>query len=306
MRKRLSAALIVFGLMGSLFAQQETHFSQYMFNGLLLNPAYAGSRDHASATLLARSQWVGFPGAPRTQTASLHAPSADQHHGFGLTLFNDQIGPLAYSGLGLQYAYRILLDNESSLAFGLDGTLAYYRTDYNGLNVEDGGDQVFTGNDIRKWLPNAGVGVWYQRKRMYVGASVPRLIQNNLVQNVTDQNQAKEYRHAYVTGGWVAELSDKVKFRPSALLKMSPGSGAQVDLNASFLFAEKLWAGVSWRSEDAIVFLAEFWPTSQLRLGYAYDLNTSRLRTFNGGSHELMLGFDFSFQKGRVVSPRYF
>jgi type IX secretion system PorP/SprF family membrane protein len=277
-----------------------------MFNGLLLNPAYAGSRDHASGTLLARSQWVGFPGAPKTQTASLHAPSADLKHGFGMTLFNDEIGPIAYTGLGAQYAYRILLDKNSSLALGLDGTLAYYRTDYTGLNVEDGGDQILTGNDIRKWLPNAGFGVWYQRERMYIGASVPRLIRNNLVQQVTDGDQAKEYRHAYLTAGWVADLSDKVKFRPSALLKAAPGSGPQLDLNASFLFAEKLWAGVSWRTEDAVVFLAEFWPTKQLRLGYAYDLNTSRLRTFNGGSHELMLGFDFSFQKGRVVSPRYF
>ncbi|MEM0998632.1 MAG: type IX secretion system membrane protein PorP/SprF [Bacteroidota bacterium] len=286
-------------------AQQEAHYSQYMFNTLVINPAYAGAREQASMNLLMRAQWLGFPGAPRSQSFTLHAPSADLRHGFGMLITNDEVGPLSTTGIGFDYAYRIPVGAKARLAFGLQGTLDYYRTGFNALRLDDATDNSFTGADIRRWLPNAGFGLYFQHERYYLGASVPRLLRNNLADQGTDE-RARQFRHYYFTGGLLLDLSDKVMFRPSTLLKYAGSDGPQIDLNASFLFAERFLAGISWRSEDALVFIAEIWPTRQLRIGYAYDLNTSTLRDFNSGSHEFMVGFDFSFNKNQVVSPRYF
>ncbi len=286
-------------------AQQEAQYSQYMFNSLFINPAYAGSRDQASMSLIGRNQWTGFAGAPRSAAFALHGPSASMKSGFGMMLTTDGIGPIASTGLSAQYAYRIKLDADHTLAFGLQGSLDYYRTNFGGLHLEDETDHSFAGQDVRRWLPNAGAGIYFNGKLGYLGAAVPRLITNRLSPTNAD-TVARQARHCFVTGGLVLKISDNVKFRPSTLVKVSSGGGANIDLNASFLFKEKLWLGASWRSEDAVVFMVEFWPTQQLRIGYAYDLTTSALRTYNTGSHELSLGFDFAFKKGRVVSPRYF
>jgi type IX secretion system PorP/SprF family membrane protein len=286
-------------------AQQEAQYSQYMFNGLFINPAYAGSRDHASMNLIGRNQWTGFAGSPKSAAFSLHGPSASMKSGFGMMLTTDGIGPISTTGLSAQYAYRIKLDADHTLAFGLQGSMDHYRTNFSGLRLEDATDYSFTGQDVRRWLPNAGVGAYFNGKLGYVGVAVPRLITNRLTPTNAD-TVAHQARHFFLTGGFVFNLSPHVKFRPSTLIKMASGGGPQVDVNASFLFKERLWLGASWRSEDAVVLMIEFWPTQQLRLGYAYDLTTSEIRRYNSGSHELSLGFDFAFKKGKVVSPRYF
>lgn len=286
-------------------AQQEAQYSQYMFNSLFINPAYAGSRDQASMSLIGRNQWTGFDGAPRSAAFTLHGTSASMKSGFGMMLTADGMGPISNTGLSLDYAYRIKFDADHTLAFGLQGSIDHYRTNYAGLRLEDETDHSFTGQDVRRWLPNAGTGVYFNGKAGYLGLGVPRLITNRLSPMNAD-TVARQARHCFITGGLVLNLSPNVKFRPSTLVKFSSGGGPSVDVNASFLFKEKLWFGASWRSEDAIVFMVEFWPTQQLRIGYAYDLTTSALSNYNTGSHELSLGFDFAFKKGKVVSPRYF
>ena len=286
-------------------AQQEAQYSQYMFNGLFINPAYAGSRDQASMNLIGRSQWTGFPGAPQSAAFSLHSPSANLRNGFGVIVSADAIGPISNTGLSAQYAYRIKLGKAHTLAFGLQGGMDYYRTNFAGLRLEDATDYSFAQQDIQRFLPNAGVGVYLNGKHGYIGAAMPRLIKNQLSPTNAD-TVAHQTRHAFGTAGLLLNLSEDVKFRPSTMLKYSQGGGASVDLNVSFLFKEKLWLGASWRSDDAFVFMAEIWPTQQLRIGYAYDLTTSALRNYSTGSHELSLGFDFAFKKGKVVSPRYF
>jgi type IX secretion system PorP/SprF family membrane protein len=285
-------------------AQQEAQYSQYMFNQLFINPAYAGSRDQASMSLIGRNQWTGFPGAPQSASFSLHGPSANQKSGFGMLLSTDGIGPVSTTGLSTQYAYRIAMRGAQSLAFGLQGGLDYYRTNFAALRLEDPTDQSFT-NDVRRLLPNAGAGAYFSGKRGYLGIAMPRLIKNRLNPANAD-TVAHQTRHAFISAGLVLNLSQNVKFKPSTLVKLSTGGGPSLDLNASFLFKEKLWVGASWRSEDAVVLMVEFWPTSQLRIGYAYDMTTSALRQYSTGSHELSLGFDFAFKKGKVVSPRYF
>jgi type IX secretion system PorP/SprF family membrane protein len=305
----LTTLLLLFTFHFSLFtplcAQQEAQYSQYMFNNLFINPAYAGARDHASMALIGRNQWTGFDGAPKSAAFSLHGPSANLKNGFGMMLTTDAIGPISTSGLSLQYAYRIKIDDEHTLAFGLQGALDYYRTNFSSLRIENTADHAFTGQDVRRFLPNAGAGAFFNGQLGYVGFAVPRLLSNRLSPTVSDSG-AHQARHFFLTGGFVFNLLEAVKFRPSVLLKASTGGGPNLDINASFLFKEKLWLGASWRSEDALIFMAEFWPTQQLRIGYAYDLSTSALRRYNSGTHELSLGFDFAFKKGNVVSPRYF
>lgn len=309
MKQHLTRSLLVAvawaALLAGAKAQQEAQYSQYMFNNLFINPAYAGSRDQASMSLIGRNQWTGFAGAPKSAAFSIHGPSANLKNGFGMMLTTDGIGPISTTGLSMQYAYRIKIDPDHTLAFGLQGALDYYRTDFAGLRLEDPTDHSFAQQDIRRWLPNAGAGAFFNGQLGYVGVAVPRLITNRLSPTTAD-TVARQARHGFITGGFVFNLSPAVKFRPGTLIKVSTGGGTQVDVNASFFFKEKLWLGASWRSEDALVFLAEFWPTQQLRIGYAYDLTTSAIRRYSSGSHELSLGFDFAFKKGKVVSPRYF
>jgi type IX secretion system PorP/SprF family membrane protein len=286
-------------------AQQEAQYSQYMFNGLFINPAYAGSREQGSMNLIGRSQWTGFPGAPKSAAFSLHAPSANLNNGFGVVMSTDGIGPIQNTGLNAQYAYRIRLRGHQVLALGLSGGMDYYRTNFAGLRLEDGTDYSFAQQDIRKLLPNVGTGAYFSGSKGYLGISVPRLL-NNSFSPTTSDSTARQSRHLFATAGLVLNLSEDLKFRPSTLVKYTKGGGPSLDLNASFLFKEKLWLGASWRSDDAMIFMVELWPTQQLRIGYAYDLTTSALRQVSTGSHELSLGFDFAFKKGKVVSPRYF
>lgn len=303
-----SFALLAIALLSSpqvAQAQQEAQYSQYMFNNLFINPAYAGSRDQVSMSLIGRNQWSGFDGAPKSAAFAMHGPSANLKNGFGMMLTTDAIGPVSSTGLSLQYAYRIKLDANRTLAFGLQGAMDYYRTNFAALRLEDYSDNSFAQQDIRRWMPNAGAGLYLNGKHSYLGAAIPRLI-NNRLSPIKADTVAHQTRHYFITGGLLFDIGPNVKFRPSTLLKFSNGGGPSLDLNASFLFKEKLWLGASWRSEDAMVFMVELWPTSQLRIGYAYDLTTSALRHYNSGSHELSIGFDFAFKKGKVVSPRYF
>jgi type IX secretion system PorP/SprF family membrane protein len=286
-------------------AQQEAQYSQYMFNGLFINPAYAGSREHASMSVIGRTQWTGFPGAPQSQAFTLHGPSASLKSGFGLVISNDAVGPIATTGLSAQYAYRIKFDATHTLALGLQGGLDYYRTDFAGLRIENPSDQSFNQPDVRRWLPNAGAGIYFTSKKAYIGASVPRLIRNRL-SNLNTDTVARQFRHCFVTAGMVLNLSNTLKLRPSFLAKFSGAGGPQADLNLSLLIKDRIWIGASYRTEDALVFMAELWATPQLRIGYAYDATLSQLRKYSQGSHELMLAFDFAFKKGKVVSPRYF
>jgi type IX secretion system PorP/SprF family membrane protein len=276
-----------------------------MFNGLFINPAYAGSREQASLNIIGRNQWTGFPGAPKSAAVSLHGPSASMKSGFGMMVTADGIGPVTTTGLSAQYAYRIKIDPDHTLSFGLQGMLDYYTANFSRLNLENDNDHSFGQQDIRRWMPNAGAGVYFNGKLGYVGLSMPRLLTNRLSPTQAD-TVARQARHVFLTGGFVFNLSPAVKFRPSILLKGSTGGGPSLDVNASFLIKERIWLGASWRSEDAFILMAEFWLSPQLRLGYAYDMTTSALRQFNSGSHELSLGFDFAFKKGKVVSPRYF
>ncbi len=295
--------LAVFGSHPEAQAQQQAMYTQYMFNGLAINPAYAGSHDALSLTGLARIQWVGIDGAPNTQTFSAHSPVADRSS-LGLFLIHDNIGVTNQYGLYGSYAYRIPI-GEGSLSMGLQVGFNSYSIDLNQVSVQNT-DPNFSVDDAGGLEPNFGAGLFYSTERFYIGASVPHIVNNEFLSSDINESNARQYRHYFLTAGLVFDLGPSLKLKPNFLVKAVQGAPVEYDLNANLLIKEVLWVGVSYRTEDAISGLIEMLLTPQLRLGYAYDYTTSELQDFNTGSHELVLNFRFAFDKSKVLSPRYF
>ena len=298
--------LLVFIVGSSLtrvLAQQQAMYTQYMFNGLALNPAYAGSHDALSLTGLARIQWVGIEGAPNTQTFSAHSPIADRSS-VGLFVIHDNIGVTNQYGVYGSYAYRIPM-GKGALSMGLQVGFNNYSINLNQINTKLV-DQNFMVNDGGGFLPNFGAGLFYSSERFYVGASVPQIRNNELFQGDAEDFSARQFRHYFLTAGYVFDLGPSLKLKPNFLVKAVQGAPVEYDINANLLIKEVLWLGASYRTDDAMSFLIEMLLSPQLRLGYAYDYTTSELQEFNTGSHELMLNFRFAFDKSEVLSPRYF
>lgn len=287
-------------------AQQDPMFTQYMFNTLAINPAYAGSADIFTIMALSRHQWVGLEGAPTTQTMVLHTPLKNENIGLGLSIINDKIGPVKQTGFYGDFAYRLKVGDNSHLAFGLKFGANYFSADLSDLAtvVEDDPANVNVSGEI---LPNAGFGIYWSSKKFYLGASAPKLIMNEIgeVNNISGI-VGEEERHYYLIGGLVLDLNDDVKFKPSFMARAVEGAPLSIDVTASFLFREKLWVGAMYRLDDSFGVIMQFQFNEQLRAGYAYDMTTSRLGEYNSGTHEIMLSYDLRFTKGKTISPRYF
>jgi len=301
----VAGILLVFGSRTTK-AQQDPMFTQYMFNTLAVNPAYAGSADIFTIMALSRHQWVGLDGAPTTQTFVLHTPLKNQNIGLGFSLINDKIGPIQQTGFYGDFAYRLKVGDNSRLSFGLKFGANYFSADLADLETVVEGDPA-NENISGEILPNAGFGIYWHSKRFYLGASAPKLIQNEIGEkNAVSGIISEEERHYYVIGGMVFDLGDDLKFKPSFMARLVEGAPLSLDVTANFLLREKIWLGVMYRLEDSFGFLAQFQFTEQLRAGYAFDLTTSRLGEYSGGTHEIMLNYDLRFTKGRTISPRYF
>lgn len=286
-----------------VYGQQQAMYTQYMFNGLALNPAYAGSHEAMSLTLLGRVQWVGIEGAPNTQTLSAHSPVADRSS-VGMFLIHDNIGVTNQYGLYGSYAYRIPMAN-GALSMGLQVGFNHYTIGLSQINTK-GGDQNFQANYGGSFLPNFGAGLFYNSERFYAGASVPHIRNNDLFEGAIQDLDARQFRHYFLTAGYVFDLGPSLKLKPNFLVKAVQGAPVEYDINANLLIKEVLWVGASYRTNDALSLILEMLLTPQLRLGYAYDYTTTELQEFNTGSHELMLNYRFSFNKSKILSPRYF
>jgi len=287
-------------------AQQEAMFTQYMFNGLALNPAYAGSHEALSATFLMRDQWTGLPGAPSTQTFSVHSPIRNARIALGLQFIHDKIAVFDQYGVNGAYAYRIFTD-KGTLSLGLQFGLTSYSADLTDLTTQVPNDPAFQGS-VNKTMPNFGAGLYYYTDRFYIGLSAPQLVTNSLSEDVVEIDaDARQERHYFLTAGHMFELSRNVKLKPNVLIKAVEGAPVQMDLNLNALFSDVLWVGVSWRSLSDFNGLLELQLTDQLLLGYSYDFaHTTDLSRINSGSHELMLNYRFRYAKNKVITPRYF
>ncbi len=288
-----------------LFAQQEAMYTQYMFNKLLINPGYAGSRAATSMTLLYRDQWTGFAGAPRTGTFSVHGHLRNPKIALGMTVINDRLGLQNQTGIYANYAYRLPL-GDGRLSFGVQGGFDHYEVALSTAVHIDAGDPSLA-SDLSMISPNVGAGIYYQSEEFYAGVSAQRLIENDLSGRTIlseDDPYARQSRHFNAMLGGVVDISDGVKLRPAVLVKYAPNAPIQADFNASFLFVERFWAGVTYRTDASIDVMVEFQVSRQMRIGYAYDHQINEIGPYTTGSHEALIGFDLDFGRSRIVTPR--
>jgi type IX secretion system PorP/SprF family membrane protein len=307
MRRALLIILAIqtLGCVSDASAQQSAMYTQYMFNTLALNPAYAGSRNVVSATGLLRDQWVGVEGAPRTRTFTIDAPVNSNRVGLGLQLFSDKLGRSSNTGVVASYAYRIRMAR-ASLSFGLQGSMNQFSADFNALELDPSGltvDPAFMAND-KKILYNFGTGIYYNTDRFYAGLSSPQLINNSLPGSETKSNL--QSMHVFFMTGYVIPLNSTFKLKPSVLFKGVQGAPLEADINTSLWIKDVLCIGAQYRTNADMSALVEIQATPQIRLGYAYDQSTTALSSYNSGSHEIMLRYEFGYKLNKVLSPRYF
>ena len=296
MKKNL-IKLAVFLLIGSAtngYAQQEPLYTQYMFNAMSVNPGYTGTQDALQIALLSRLQWTGLEGAPNTYAFSAHTPFTKYNMGLGIAMVADKIGPVNNYYFNVNYAYRVNITDNLILSMGIKGGIYNYYVGLDGLLLDGSDDDPsFQGQLERKFQPNAGAGFYLYNDRLYAGFSVPKFFQSKLDEpSVPDANVlAVLKRHYYIMAGYLFDLNPDLKFRPSFINKIVEGAPPSTDITAQFLYQDTYWLGATYRIGDAVAILANMQITDQLMVGYSYDFSISKLRTYNSGSHELMLSY---------------
>ena len=300
--KILLFALLLTGFVS--FGQQDAQYTQYMYNTINVNPAYAGSRGVMSIFGLHRTQWVGLDGAPVTNALSINSPIENSNIGVGLSFVNDRIGPTNENTISADFSYTIKTSETYKLSFGIKGTANLFSLDVTKLNPVTQGDASLV--DLKNYFsPNVGAGVYFHSDKLYLGASVPNFLETKRYEDNTTAIY-KERLNFYLIGGYVFDISSNLKFKPAFLTKVVEGAPLQLDLSGNFLINEKFVLGAAWRWSAAVSAMAGFQVNDGLYIGYGYDLETTKLRNYNSGSHEIFLRFELFKKAERIVSPRFF
>lgn len=309
MKKTLFIAVFLFSGI-YLHAQQELLISQYMFNGLFINPAYAGSHPYAEATALYRAQWAGLEGAPSTQTFGIDGPIANETMGIGLTFINDQIGDTRQTEVFANWSYHLWLDADGNnkLSFGIRAGFSDYSSKLSSTYVFDQGDPIFTENVNNAFVPKFGAGAYYYSKLWYAGLSIPTIFaaDKKVGLNINDEGDRYFDPHTYFTAGYVWNIHPDLAIKPSFLARYLNGAPLQADINCNLLIKNSFWIGASYRTGDAIIGILEYNIGNDLRIGYAYDFTTTAIGDYSSGSHEFMLSYKFGRDPIKTKSPRYF
>lgn len=290
-------------ILQSMYSQQDSQYTQYMYNTPLVNPAYAGSRETITAFLLHRNQWVGLDGAPVTNNFSINMPVGDSNFGVGLNFVNDEIGPVSENEISADLAYFIQISENYKLSLGLKGTANLFQLDVNKLRIYDPADPQFQNVDT-EFSPNVGAGLYLFSDKTYFGLSVPNFFESYRY-NDNNVEITKEKMHFYFIAGHVFTLSPNIDFKPAVLSKIVEGAPLQADVTANFLFFDKLTLGAAYRWDASVSALAGFQISDSWFIGYGYDLETTKLSNYNSGSHEIFLRYEF-FNRSRVSAPRFF
>ncbi|KVV16434.1 PorP/SprF family type IX secretion system membrane protein [Flavobacterium sp. TMP13] len=290
----------------ALFAQQDAQFTQYMYNTININPAYAGSRGALSIFGLHRTQWVGLDGAPETSSFSVNTPITNSNIGLGVSVINDKIGPTNENTFSADLSYTVPTSPDFKLSFGLKATANLFNLDINKLNPESQGDPQFQ-DFSSKFSPNIGAGIYWHSDKAYIGLSIPNFIETDRYSDA-DVAIFKDKINYYLIAGYVFNLDryEYIKFKPALLTKMIEGSPLQVDVSGNFMFNDKFTVGVAYRWSAAVSAMAGFQVTDGLFIGYGYDKETTNLSNYNSGSHEIFLRFEFLKNYSRITSPRFF
>jgi type IX secretion system PorP/SprF family membrane protein len=282
-----------------------------MYNTVNINPAYAGSRGVMSIFGLYRNQWVGLDGAPVTSAASLNTPIGNSNIGLGLSFINDRIGPSDETSISADVSYSIPTSETWKLSFGLKATANLLNVDFTKLNIYNPADPRFQNNVDNKFSPNVGAGIYFHSNKTYIGLSVPNFLETKHFDENTSLNNsasfvARERMHYYAIAGHVFNLSPSIQFKPAALAKVVQGAPLQLDISGNFLFNEKFTVGAAYRWSAAMSAMVGFQASENWFIGYAYDMETTKLADYNSGSHEIFLRYELFNNYDRVVSPRFF
>ena len=287
------------------YSQQDAQYTQYMYNTINVNPAYAGSRGVLSIFGLHGTQWVGVDGAPVTNSFSLNTPIQNSNIGLGLSVVNDKIGPSAETTISTDVSYSIPTSDKYKLLFGIKATANLLNVDFTKLNIYNQGDVLSQYNIDNRFSPNIGAGVYYHSDKLYAGVSVPFILETKHFDSNTN-SVAKDALHYYFIGGYVFDVSETTKFKPAFLIKSVKGAPLQADLTANFMFFDKFVLGAAWRWSAAASAIAGFQINSNWFIGYTYDADTTKLANYNSGSHELFLRYEFKAKQEKIISPRFF
>lgn len=303
--KKLSLLLIFIIFLGfqDMSAQQDPQYTQYMYNMNVVNPAYAGSKESLSITALYRKQWSGLDGAPETFTFSAHSPISDKV-GLGLSAIKDELGPISETNVYADFSYTLQLGENSKLALGIKAGATFHDVGLVGLDLQDPNDPFFS-QDINNTYPNVGAGAFFYTDNFYLGLSVPNFLSSVHL----DENALKygsEVNHYFATAGYVFQVSDNFKLKPSVMVKSAFEAPVSFDGNLNALFFEKFEIGASYRLDDSFSGLVGFQINENIRIGYAYDHIVSDLNVVADASHEVIITFDLFFNKRVLRSPRYF
>ena len=303
-------SIIIIIVLSALFtnAQQDAMFTHYMDNTLAINPGYAGSRGALTVMGLHRSQWVGFNGAPTTQTVLFHTPILLQKAGIGLSMINDKVGPTSTMSFYLDFSYKIKITKKLNLAFGLKGGFNRLSNDINALKLVETQDNAFTTNFDTKFLPNFGAGLYLFTDKFYVGVSSPKILENDYSEKtITTTDAGGEKRHYFLIAGYAYKLNPSWVIKPTMFYKATKAAPMELDFTVQAIYQNKVWGGVMYRTGDAAGVLIGFSITDQFDIGYSYDWSfTNTTMKYNEGSHEIMLRYDFIFKTAKIKSPRYF
>lgn len=303
MRTRLLIfAMMLVGMVS--YSQQDAQYTQYMYNTINVNPAYAGSRGVMSIFGLHRTQWVGLDGAPVTNAFSVNSPIENTNLGVGLSFVNDRIGPTVENTISTDVSYTIPVSETYKLSFGIKGTANLFSFDREKLNIQNQADPLLQSLS-NNFSPNVGAGAYFHSDKSYLGLSVPNFFQTKRY-NDNDYAVYKERMNAYLIGGYVFDLSPNLKFKPAFLGKMVQGAPLQLDVSGNFLINDKFVLGAAWRWSAAASLMAGFQVSDGLYIGYGYDLDTTKLAHYNSGSHEIFLRYELFKRQDRIVSPRFF
>lgn len=306
---RKKSNIILFMLLFIAFgvsAQQDPMFTQYMHNPVSINPAYAGSRGTLNAVLMHRQQWVGMDGAPKTLSLSINSPFLNYNVGVGLSLLHDEIGPVKQTGIYADYSYHLKVTPGIKLAFGLKGGVNIYDIDLTKLRGDQNDDLINLNGYRKMYLPNVGIGTYLYSDRFYLGLSIPKMLQNSLSDTKNNTLANKEQRHYFLIGGFVMNISENIKFKPSTTIRFVSGSPVSAEFTAAVLLHDQLWLGGMYRNDGSLGAMVKFDLTNKLSVGYSYDLSQSDLRPYNQGTHEVYISYDIAFRNRKILSPRYF
>ena len=302
MKTKLFSFVLMFTTIVS-FAQQDAQFSQYMYNTINVNPAYAGSRGALSIFALHRTQWVGLDGAPVTNSVSINTPLNRSNLGLGVSIVNDKIGPTRENTISADLSYTIPTSETFKLSFGIKATANLFDLDVNRLNPVDDDPSLHDFNN--KFSPNIGAGIYLHSHKAYVGFSVPNFIETNRY----DDNEVaifKEKINYYLIAGYVFDLNNYTKFKPAVLTKMVEGAPLQIDVSGNFMFNDKFVVGVAYRWSAALSAMVGFQISESLYIGYGYDLETTNLENYNSGSHEIFLRYELFKNNDKIIDQKFF